>query len=335
MHEWLYGKEGYYTKERTIGKEGDFYTAVSTSMFFGGSIAKRLISTIEEGFLSPNTYVVEIGAHKGYLLADMIQFIYTLQPTLLKNLTFVIVEPFAANAMMQKRYFQESFGETISLLHVKSLEELCVDEAFFVANEIFDAFPCEVIYNDKMLMVENEKVFFETMDTFTCKKAEAYGVSKGELCLEYEAFATSMAKSAKRFEFISFDYGDKEARGDFSLRVYANHQVYPFFGLSDLVEDSLREQKSFVEYFTKSDITYDVTFNHLFKAFEMADIRLHGYMTQMKALVDFGLIELLELFSQHVTSAVYEKEMNRVKPLIDPSFMGERFKMVSFRKGER
>ena len=76
---------GYYTKERTIGKEGDFYTAVSTSMFFGGSIAKRLISTIESGFLSSSSYVVEIGAHKGYLLADMIQFIYTLKPELLKN----------------------------------------------------------------------------------------------------------------------------------------------------------------------------------------------------------------------------------------------------------
>lgn len=51
MNAWLYEKEGYYTKKRTIGKEGDFYTAVSTSMFFGGSIAKRLLRTIESGYL--------------------------------------------------------------------------------------------------------------------------------------------------------------------------------------------------------------------------------------------------------------------------------------------
>lgn len=334
MHEWLYGKEGYYSNVRTIGKEGDFYTAVSTSMFFGGSIAKRLLSTIEEGFLSPHTYVVEIGAHKGYLLADMIQFIYTLKPEWLKTLTFVIVEPFSVNQAMQKKYFKEAFGDAIELLHVKNLEELTCKEAFFVANEIFDAFACEVIYGNEMLFIEEGKAFFDDMDSFTCKKAEVYGVRKGELCLGYEAFAKAMAKSAERFEFITFDYGDKEAREDFSLRVYAKHQTYPFFGLTDLVEASLREPLLFDALFQKSDITYDVTFSHLFQAFESSGMRLCAYSTQMKALVDFGLIELLELFANRVSPKVYEQEMNRIKTLIDPSFMGERFKMACFRKGE-
>ena len=40
MNEWLYDKDGYYASFRAIGKGGDFYTAVSSSMFFGGSIAK-------------------------------------------------------------------------------------------------------------------------------------------------------------------------------------------------------------------------------------------------------------------------------------------------------
>ena len=35
---WLYSKDGYYSKYKEIGKEGDFYTSVSTSSFFGGSI---------------------------------------------------------------------------------------------------------------------------------------------------------------------------------------------------------------------------------------------------------------------------------------------------------
>ena len=334
MHEWLYGNEGYYTKERTIGKEGDFYTAVSTSMFFGGAIAKRLISTIESGFLTSSCYVVEIGAHKGYLLADMIQFIYTLKPQLLQTLTFVIVEPFSANQVMQKKYFDETYGDAIALLHVNSLDALSCNEAFFVANEIFDAFACEVIFDTKMLFIKEGTASFETMDAFTCKKAHEYGVKKGELCLGYEAFATSMAKSAKRFEFVTFDYGDKEARGDFSLRVYANHQVYPFFALTHLVDEKLREASDFNAFFAQSDITYDVNFSHLIHAFEQSGIPLFEYSTQMKALVDFGLIELLELFAQNVSEKVYETEMNRIKTLIDPSFLGERFKMACFRKGE-
>ncbi len=334
MQAWLYGEQGYYTKERTIGKEGDFYTAVSTSMFFGGSIAKKLISTIESGFLSPSSFVVEIGAHKGYLLADMIQFIYTLKPELLSTLTFVIVEPFAANQTMQKAYFEEAFGDVITLLHVKSLEELLCKEAFFVANEIFDAFSCELINEDRMLVIENEKVLFDPMDEQTRKKAQEYGITKGELCLGYEPFAEAMNRCCEHFEFVTFDYGDKEARGDFSLRVYASHQVYPFFALTDLVEEKLRETSDFNTFFAQSDITYDVNFSHLFHAFEQSGITVHAYSTQMKALVDFGLIELLELFAKNVSEKQYETELNRIKTLIDPSFMGERFKMACFRKGE-
>ncbi len=334
MQKWLYGNEGYYTKERSIGKEGDFYTAVSTSMFFGGSIAKRLISTIKSGFLSSSCHVVEIGAHKGYLLADMIQFIYTLKPELLKTLTFVIVEPFAANQAMQKAYFEEAFGDALNLLHIHSLDAFTCKEAFFVANEIFDAFSCELINEDQMLFVQENRVVFKKMDDETRTKALEYGILKGELCLEYEPFAKAMSECCERFEFVTFDYGDKEAREDFSLRIYASHQVYPFFALTDLVEEKLREPKAFNTFFANADVTYDVNFSHLFHAFEKNGIKVHAYSTQMKALVDFGLVELLELFAKNVSEKQYEMELNRIKTLIDPSFMGERFKMACFRKGE-
>lgn len=331
MQEWLYGQSGYYSKERTIGKEGDFYTAVSTSIFFGGCIAKRLIDTIEKGFLSTSTHVIEIGAHKGYLLADMIQFIYTLNPKLLESLSFVIVEPFLANQEMQKKYFKEAFGDTISLLHVKSLQEIYVQEAFVVANEIFDAFSCEVIHHDQMLYIENNRALFKPMDTITLEKAKSLGVTKGELCLSYEPFAKQLSCACAKYEFVTFDYGDKEQRGDFSLRVYAKHKVFPFFALTECVEQELREKDVFETYFGKSDITYDVNFTHLIKAFEATGAHVEAYATQMKALVDFGLIELLEILQKNTTPKRYEEELNRVKTLIDPSFLGERFKMVCFR----
>ena len=331
MHAWLYAHNGYYAQKRTIGKEGDFYTAVSTSIFFGGCLAKRLIATIESGFLSASCSVVEIGAHKGYLLADMIQFIYTLKPELLKTLRFVIVEPFMPNQQMQKEYFEQAFGDAIDLLHVTHLDELRCKEAFVVANEIFDAFVCEVIKDDEMLFIEDGKALFKPMDALTREKATLLGLKKGELCLEYEPFAHSLVRACERFEFVTFDYGDTEERGDFSLRVYAHHKVYPFFGLSDLVDDTLREKHHFTELFQRSDITYDVNFSHVKHAFEHAGAKCEAYATQMKALVDFGLIELLDILQQNVSAQQYEQELNRVKTLIDPSFMGERFKMVCFR----
>jgi len=334
MHEWLYSKDGYYSSYKDIGKKGDFYTAVSTSQFFGGSIAKKFLSSIEEVFLPRDAYVVEIGAHKGYLLADIIQFIYTLKPELLNELTFVIVEPFEQNQKAQLAYFQESFGDEIKLLHVRSLKELTCKSAFLVANEIFDAFTCEVVYDGKMLHMDEHEPEFVDMDDKTKKLADRYAIIKGELACGYEEFAKDMCNSIEKFEFVTFDYGDRDCRGDFSLRVYENHKVYPFFALTDLVEDKeLKEDVPLENLFSNSDITYDVNFKHLIGAYEEAGATLHKYSSQMKALVEFGLIELLEIMKSNAKEENYNAELNRVKPLIDPSFMGERFKMACFRKG--
>ncbi len=333
MTKWLYSKDAYYETHKEIGKKGDFYTAVSSSQFFGGSIAKKFLSTVEEGFLSPSSTVIEIGAHKGYLLADIVQFIYTLNPELLSSLSFVIVEPFEENQKAQKQYFKDSFGDKIKLLHVKSLKELRCKEAFVVANEIFDAFACDVIYEDKMLYMYTHKPEFKEIDLHVKKIAQTYGITKGEVSIGYEEFVEDLALHVEKYEFVTFDYGDKKSREDFSLRVYDKHKVYPFFALTDLVEDKeLKEGVELGDLFAKSDLTYDVNFEHLIGAFEQSGAVLESYSSQMKALVEFGLIDLLELMRENADEKSYNTELNRVKILIDPAFMGERFKMACFRK---
>jgi len=336
MHAWLYAKDGYYATHKTIGKEGDFYTAVSSSMFFGGSIAKKFLSSIEEGYLSKNATVVEIGAHKGYLLADIIQFIYTLKPELLETLKFIIVEPFEDNQKAQLKYFEESFGDAVKLLHVKSQKELTCKEAFIVANEIFDAFTCNVVYDDKMLYMNEHNAKFEKIESDVKELADKYAVRKGEVAVGYEDFAKDLALHVEKYEFVTFDYGDKKPREDFSLRIYDKHKVYPFFALTDLITDKeLKEDAELKNLFANSDITYDVNFDHLIGAFEQSGATLHSYETQMKALVDFGLIELLDMMQRNTTEENYKAEVDRVKTLIDPAFMGERFKMACFRKNKK
>lgn len=333
MTKWLYSEDGYYATHKDIGKGGDFYTAVSSSMFFGGSIAKKFLSSVEEGFLSKNTTIIEVGAHKGYLLADIVQFIYTINPELLKSLKFVIVEPFEENQKAQLKYFEESFGDAVKLLHVKSLKELNLKEAFVVANEIFDAFTCNVVYGDKMLYMNNNEPEFKEIEPEVKELAEKYNITKGEVAVGYEEFATEMASHIQKYEFVTFDYGDKKAREDFSLRIYDKHKVYPFFALTKLVEDEeLKEKATLNELFANSDITYDVNFEHLIGAFKLSGATLHAYSSQMKALVDFGIIELLDMLQRNTSEENYKAESNRAKTLIDPAFMGERFKMACFRK---
>ncbi len=331
IQEWLYGKGGYYRNHRDIGKKGDFYTAVSSSMFFGGSIAKRLIDVIESSFLSSTCRVVEIGAHKGYLLADMIQFIYTLKPELLKTLSFTIIEPFEENRVAQLKYFDESFGNAVSLNHLSNLKDLKCDEVFFVANEIFDAFACEVVKDGQMLVFDDGELKFEQMDEKTKYLSKQYGISKGEIPLSYEEFAEDMFGSTKKFEFVTFDYGDRYTRDDFSLRVYDKHKVYPFFSLTNFVKDG-EIDKNFKDFYKNSDITYDVNFDYLIKAYERSGAKLELFSSQFSALITFGLSERLELLQKNSTKEAYENEISKVKILIDPTMMGERFKMACFRK---
>ncbi|MDF1877937.1 SAM-dependent methyltransferase [Sulfurimonas sp. SAG-AH-194-L11] len=329
MTEWLYGEDGYYATYKNIGKEGDFYTAVSTSKFFGGTIAKHIISLVDEGFLESNAVICEIGAHHGYFLADVCEFLYTLRPELLQTFNFVIIERFDDLQKQQKNYFKESFGEAVKLTHYKSLNELSCKNAFFIANEIFDAFPCELYYKGQTARVQAHNVEFDCKDDWVTQKAKKYHKDRGEIAIGYEEFAKEMANSCEKFEFMSFDYGEMAARPDFSLRIYSKHKVLPFFIPEDN-EDYLPRES----LFAKSDITYDVTFAHVKDAYEEAGVEFVELKAQMVALVDMGILDLLEMLKDKVDEKLYRQELEKAKMLILPNFLGERFKMIRFR-GEK
>ncbi len=319
FHNWLYGEDGYYASFKEIGKKGDFFTAVSATPLFGGAIANYIYKQIQKGALSPNATIFEIGAHRGYLLADIVQFLYTFEPKLIESLRFAIIEPFANLRQIQKEYFKRSFGDGVELVHYSSLDSVRCKEAFVVANEIFDAFACELIYKGKMAYVEDFSIRWGKADPAIMQIAKRYGQTKGEVAVGYEEFAKGAATAFERCEFVTFDYGDLEPRNDFSIRVYTKHQVYPLF------DDKL----DLANVYKRSDITYDVNFSHLIDAFEEAGWSKRAYQTQLAALVDFGIMELLEKILQLKGYKIYKQELEKVKILIAPNQMGERFKMLS------
>jgi len=324
MSEWLYGKEGYYSTLKSIGKEGDFYTAVSTSRFFGATISHYMISLIKLGKLNQDLHLVEIGAHQGYLLADMIEWVAQEAPELLDTMKFGIVERFDSLKEAQQNYFKSRFAEDIKLNHYSSLSKINAKEAFIVANEIFDAFTCDLIYKQKIALVDEKThtIYFEGEDEEVFEIANRYGQTKGEVARGYEAFASSLFKAAQKLVFVAFDYGEKEPRVDFSIRIYKGHKVYPLF------EEGL-DLKSL---FGKSDITYDVNFSHLIDAFKNSGFLTYAYKTQLRALTEYGLPILLEQLAKLGNQTLYLRELNKVKTLIDPVMMGERFKLVEFHK---
>ncbi|CAA6802448.1 MAG: COG1565: Uncharacterized conserved protein [uncultured Sulfurovum sp.] len=322
MNEWLYGEEGYYKTFKDIGKEGDFYTAVSTSSFFGASIANHFYKLIQEESFKRDGWLIEVGAHKGYLLCDMIQWLYTLDPTLVQTLKFGIVERQEHVQQEQLKYIEERFGSDIEISHFSDIDEVEVDYAFVVANEIFDAFPCELIKDGEQAFVTENVVEWKEAETELLAFASTHRQVKGEVAVGYEEFALHMGKGIKKCDFVSFDYGEKFVRNDFSIRVYEQHKTFPLFD----------EELKLEEAFKKADITYDVNFGHVIEAFEEAGFELDKYETQARALVRFGLIDILEKFAKQATQSNYVREADKIKTLIAPTIMGDKFKMVHFKK---
>jgi len=327
FNNWLYGKDGYYSNYKQIGKQGDFYTSVSTSSFFGGSIAKKIVDSIKDGRLPKDTTIVEVGAHHGYLLADIIQFIYTLKPELLNTLNFVIVERFENIQEQQKKYLSDSFGDAINLTHYNDISEVKLPHAFIIANEIFDAFACELVYtkddNLQMAYVENHKIEFENCsDEKIIEHCKKYKITKGEIGVGYEEFINHIYTNIKKFEFITFDYGDRFPRNDFSTRIYAKHEVFPIF------EENLNLEK----YYLNSDITYDVHFVHIMDYLKTLEIKDIKFTTQMQGLIEFGIIDLLEILKENSDNSTYLRESQKVKTLLEPTGMGDRFKMLLISK---
>ena len=322
MNEWLYGEQGYYKTFKAIGKSGDFYTAVSTSRFFGASIANHFYRLIQKDAFKRNGWLIEVGAHQGYLICDMIQWLYTLDPTLVKTLKFGIVERQPEVQQAQLRYIKERFGSDIEVTHFGDIDEVAVDYAFVVANEIFDAFPCELIKEQEQAFVEDHTIFWQEADPKLLAFASKHRQVKGEIALGYEAFARGMAKGIKRCDFISFDYGERFVRNDFSIRVYKQHETFPLFD----------EELVLREVYQTADITYDVNFGHVIEAFEEAGFELDTYETQARALIRFGLIDILEQFAKQSTQEHYLREADKIKTLIAPTIMGDKFKMLHLKR---
>lgn len=321
FYHWLYGPEGYYTENKNIGKKGDFYTAVSASKYFGGSIGSWLVKRIEAGALPKDTVVCEIGADKGYLLADMVQFIYTLKPELLQTLRFVTVERFESVRQMQREYFAHSFGDAVKLEQVADLSQLSEPHGFVVANEILDAFPCELVWKEQMAEVEDFGIIWKPWPEAIRAHCEKYGIVKGEIGVGYDDLARSIAGAFEKCEFVTFDYGDMAPRNDFSLRIYKEHNTFPYF------------EADVPSLYKNSDLTYDVHFGHVKEVFEEAGFRFADYAVQSKALEKFGLFELMELLQKNVPHETFMKEAGKIKQLIHPEILGERFKMIRFEKG--
>ncbi|HEB8388739.1 TPA: SAM-dependent methyltransferase [Campylobacter jejuni] len=309
FHAWLH--ESYYKNAVSIGKNGDFFTAVSVGNLFGTLLAKYFLNLIDKKILQPPLELVEIGANEGYLSRDFLAALLELRPEIFSQISFFVIEPHEKLKNLQKKTL-----EGVEFTHKNSLKECHFKNAFFFCNELFDSFTCELINHDKIAFVENFKLIFKNMDENLITKCKALNLTKGELSLELEKFFKDLDQACERFIFAGFDYGTFNAQ-NFSLRIYQKHEVFNPF------EVSLKD------FFGKSDLTYNVNFTHLQKLIKEYNFKPLTFKKQSLALMDFGFEDLLE-YTKNKNIKTYESFLSQAKILFFN--FDEKFHFFEFQK---
>ena len=319
----IWVNENYYKFGVDIGKNGDFYTNVSVGYLFGACLANYFLKLLKNGEISSSCKVVEIGANSGEMLADFAQGIFTLEPEILSNLEFFIIEPHEILRKKQLETFKKCFGDEVRVGHYENLDECLFDEIFVISNELLDAFSCEVIDADNMLFVDSDlKFHWQKADQNLLALAKKFDIKKGEISTSYAKFATQLANAAKKVRFLSFDYGEFEPKNEFSLRVFKDHQVFSLFEISNLAP-----------YFKTSDLTYNLCFKQVEYAFSEASFKMLKFKKQNDALLnDLGVDEILSLVLEKGSKQAYENAAKQAKFLLSPEFLGEKFKFIEFLK---
>ena len=326
MQEWLYGngaifgKEGYYQQAR-VGKDLDFCTNVSIGKFFGYTLGFYLHGILEK--LEGRIALVEIGSEKGDLVADIAEFFSVFNPKY--ALDFATFEPLTHLQSLQQNTFKARNPnlKLYTFSNFTELKEAHYDCILFINNELLDAFPCELIWQDSMAFINKNslELAFEPASKEILDLARLFKISIGEIPLGAFNFVESLAYSTPKWLFLGFDYGSLEPRNSFSLRFYQNHSTENLF----LDSSTQSYNKKLLENFALTDMTYDVNFTLWQEIFLRYGGKTWFIHHQNRALVEIGLDKMCAWYIEKFGLESYMRQSTKIRSLISPGAFGERF----------
>lgn len=294
----------YYARERNpIGPQGDFYTSADLDPVFGRLLAKQFQQWAKDlnGFT-----LVELGAGHGLLARDILET---------HPFPYMILERSPA---MRRR--QEALLRPYNITWIEDLPQRLSGCIF--SNEFFDVLPVHrIIRRDGVLkeiyvtedFQEIEKDLKEPLDA-PVREGQIVDIS-----LEARHWIRRIGESLDRGYHLAVDYGylrDKfyaQPRG--TLMCYWRHQA---------VEDPYR-------HIGEQDITAHVNFSDLIDEGRSISLDPVTFTTQMDYLVGLGILDEIRKLAVEGDAASM-KRLLRLKKLIVPNAMGERFKVLIQRK---
>ena len=324
-----YPELGYYTsKEQKIGGYGDFFTSSELDKAFGNLLAEQFVEIFNK-LNTENFKIVEIGAGKGYLAHDILEHLKNKYPEIYKRLNYTIIEKSPYHIEIQKTILKE-FDVVEWKQDIIDFQDESIEGIIF-SNELFDAFPVHMIRkkNNKIyevyIQMKNEDEVEETerepskeiLDYIEELKIEIPEGMTTEINLDAVDYIQKIGKKLKKGYVITVDYGYpskelyKEYRKRGTLLCYYRHKY----------------SENYYENVGMQDITAHVNFSALYHFGKKSGLELTGFTDQAHFLSNLGLMEIIMELQEKGDFESYER-INRLKTLVLPKGMGEKFKVL-------
>ena len=316
----LFSTEGYYYRNRVIGKNYDFITSPEISQLFGEIIGMYILYIWKIKINSQFNFI-ELGPGKGTLFIDIINSIKK-YPDFVKQANISLIEINKQLLKIQKQKIKALKLDKInwrSSINFKSKLP-----SIIYSNEFFDCFAVRQFFFKKF-WIEKYVAFNNENNTFYFKNKEVTDI---KLLLEFNKYKKEklLEKSFERnkyFEkvckfikknrgiFITIDYGYYKNIKNFTLQSLSNHKFSNIF-------DNIGEQ----------DISSHVNFKDLHKIAKKYNLKIDEASTQKDFLIKYGILERKKLLSKNKNNETKNIINNQVKRLISAKEMGNLFKFL-------
>jgi SAM-dependent MidA family methyltransferase len=287
----------YYASPRNpIGMDGDFYTSSDLDPIFGQLLAGQFQEWAGE---FDRFTVVELGAGKGLLARDILKH---------SKFEYLILE--------RSRSMRERQEKLLRDFDVHWIDELPrgITGCIF-SNEFFDALPVHRVVRSGGVLKE----IYVNEDFGEIEGPLQAGVDvvipearMTEVSVEARQWIRNIAASLDRGYHLAIDYGylrdEYYARPNGTLMCYWHHQA---------VEDPYVR-------IGEQDITAHVNFSDLM---DEPSLKTILYTTQMDYLIQRGILSEIEQLATAGDAASMQRLL-KIKKLIVPGSMGERFKVL-------
>ncbi|NPA12686.1 MAG: methyltransferase [Aquificae bacterium] len=325
-----YPELGYYTSPKEkIGGFGDFFTASELDSVFGELLAKQFVE-ISNKIESPKFQIVEIGAGKGYLAYDILKTLQERYPDVYTKTEYTIIEKSPYHIQTQKQLLNQ-FSDVVRWKQdIIDFEDESITGVVF-SNELFDAFPVHIIRNingkiyELFLTLDGDgqiKEVLKEADENILRYLRELNIKlpdgmQTEVNLDAVDYIKKIGKKIKEGYNITIDYG------------YPSAELYKPYRMRGTLLCYYKHtySENFYENVGMQDITSHVNFSALSYYGRLSGLETLAFTDQAHFLINLGLMDIISELAEKEDIQSYER-LNRLKTLVMPRGMGEKFKVL-------